>query len=121
MDLQKKIWSKLVVCLTRKNNWSGQDFDKNFLDSKHVLKVYFKLSRKNPDFGFLPLPSEPVWLKTPYLSAKLSIESQLSTKQRSVNKLDYVLRQLPESLWVKDFKLEQLFQPIKNSRPTEIT
>ena len=26
---------------------SGQDFDKNFLDSKHVLKVYFKPIRKN--------------------------------------------------------------------------
>ena len=29
---------------------SGQDFGKNFLDSKHVLKVYFKPSMKNPDF-----------------------------------------------------------------------
>ena len=46
---------------------SGQDFDKNFLDSKPILKVYLKLSRKNPDFGFLPLPSEPVWLKNLYL------------------------------------------------------
>ena len=40
-------------------NWvpdsSGQDFDKNFLDSKHVLKVYFKPGRKNQDFWFLPL------------------------------------------------------------------
>ena len=26
---------------------SGQDFGKNFLDSKHVLKVYFKPSRQN--------------------------------------------------------------------------
>ena len=43
------------------------NFDKNFLGSKHVLKVYFKLSKKNPDFGFLPLSSEPVWLKKPYL------------------------------------------------------
>jgi hypothetical protein len=47
---------------------SGQDFNKNFLDSKHVLKVYFKPGRKNPDFGFLPLPSKPVWLKNPYLN-----------------------------------------------------
>ena len=46
---------------------SGQDFDKNIFDSKHVLKVYFKPSRKNPDFIFLPLPSKPVWLKNPYL------------------------------------------------------
>jgi hypothetical protein len=47
---------------------SGQDFDKNFLDLKHVLKVYFKPSWKNPDFGFLPLPSVLVWLKKPYLT-----------------------------------------------------
>jgi hypothetical protein len=46
---------------------SGQEFDKKFLDSKHVLKVYFKPSRKNPDFGFLPLPSKLVRLKNPYL------------------------------------------------------
>jgi hypothetical protein len=46
---------------------SGQDFDKNFLASNLVLKMYFKPSRKNPDFGFLPLPSKPVWLKNPYL------------------------------------------------------
>ena len=43
-------------------------FGKNFFDSKHELKVYFKPSRKNPDFIFLPLPSELVWLKIRYLS-----------------------------------------------------
>jgi hypothetical protein len=53
-------------------NWvpedcSGQDFDKKILDSKHVLKLYFKSSRKNPDFLFLPLPSELVWLKIHHL------------------------------------------------------
>ena len=31
---------------------SGQEFDKRFLDSKHVLKMYFKPSRKNPDFFY---------------------------------------------------------------------
>ena len=46
---------------------SGQDFGKTFLDSKHVLKVYFKPSRKNQKFLFLPLPSLPVWLPTHYL------------------------------------------------------
>jgi hypothetical protein len=46
---------------------SGQEFDEKFLDSKHVLKVYFKPSRKNLDFGFLPLPSKLVRLKNPYL------------------------------------------------------
>ena len=39
-----------------------------FLDSNHVLKVYFKPSRKNQDFLFLPLSSVPVWLKIRYLS-----------------------------------------------------
>ena len=29
---------------------SGQDFGKNLIASKHVLMVYFKPSRKNPDF-----------------------------------------------------------------------
>ena len=32
---------------------------KNVCDSKHVLKVYFKPSRKNLDFGFLPFPFKP--------------------------------------------------------------
>ena len=40
-----------------------------FLDSNHVLKVYFKPSRKNQDFLFLPLCSVPVWLKIRYLNA----------------------------------------------------
>ena len=39
-----------------------------FLDSNHVLKVYFKSSRKNQDFLFLPLPSVRVWLKIRYLT-----------------------------------------------------
>jgi hypothetical protein len=46
---------------------SGQDFSKKFLDSKHVLKVYFKPSRKNQNFLFLPLCSELVWLKILHL------------------------------------------------------
>ena len=29
--------------------------------------MYFKPSRKNPDFGFLPLPSKPAWLKNDHL------------------------------------------------------
>jgi hypothetical protein len=45
----------------------GQEFDEKFLDSKHVLKVYFKPSRENQDFGFLPLPSKLVRLTNPYL------------------------------------------------------
>ena len=47
---------------------SGQDFGKKFLDSKHVLKVYFKPRRKNQKKIFLPLPSVPVWLNICYLS-----------------------------------------------------
>ena len=56
----------------RSKNWictwflsSGQDFDKNVLDSKHVLKVYFKPSRK--DFVFLLDPILPVWVKILHL------------------------------------------------------
>ena len=45
----------------------GREFDKTFLDSKYVLKVYFKHRVKNPDFGFLPHPSKPAWLKNDHL------------------------------------------------------
>ena len=48
---------------------SGQNFGKKFLDSKHVLKVYFKPSRKNQIFLFEPLSSVLVWLKILLLSA----------------------------------------------------
>ena len=41
-----------------------------FLDSKHVLKLYLKPSRKNPKKNFLPLCSELVWLKILHLSIK---------------------------------------------------
>jgi hypothetical protein len=51
---------------------SGQEFDEKFLNSKHVLKVYFKPSRKNPDFGFLPLPSNLVRLTNPILNREIS-------------------------------------------------
>ena len=50
---------------------SAQEFDKKFLDSKHVLKVYFKPSRKKKYFSFLPLPILPVWLKFLHLSRLL--------------------------------------------------
>ena len=46
---------------------SGQDFSKKFLDSKHVLKVYLKPSRKKIFFSFLPLSSELVRLKILHL------------------------------------------------------
>ena len=59
---------------------SGQDFGKNFLDSKHVLKLYFKPSRKNPYFLFLSLPSEPLWLKICHL-IKTTIVSQLGLRK----------------------------------------
>ena len=45
--------------------------DKNFLDSKHVLKVYFKPSRKDKDFVFITVPILPVWVKIGYFRKKL--------------------------------------------------
>ena len=45
-----------------------QEFDEKFLDSKHVLKVYFKPISKNKDFVFLPVPILPFWLKIGHLS-----------------------------------------------------
>ena len=45
---------------------SGQGFNKNFLDSKHVL-LQAQL-KKNPDFGFLPpLLPKPVSVKNGHL------------------------------------------------------
>ena len=45
-------------------------------DSKYVLKVYFKPSRKNNKKIFLPLPSELVWLKILHLNQKNSKSRQ---------------------------------------------
>jgi hypothetical protein len=50
---------------------SEKDVDKNFLASKHVLKVYFKPSRKNQDFLFLPLPSKLASMKNGHIFIKL--------------------------------------------------
>ena len=50
---------------------SGQDFDKKFLDLKHVLKVYFKPLRKNQKFWFLPIPSKLASLKNDHLSKNI--------------------------------------------------
>ena len=63
--LIEKIWpsEKLSTWLLS----SGQDFGKKFLDSKHVLKVYLKTSRKSQIFLFLPLSSVLVWLRIPHL------------------------------------------------------
>ena len=48
----------------RLKNWvpdcSGQEFDEKILVSEHVLKVYFKPSRQNKDFVFLPDPILPL-------------------------------------------------------------
>ena len=47
----------------------GQELDERFLDSKHGLKVYFKPSRNNQDFLFLPLPSKLASMRNDHLSA----------------------------------------------------
>ena len=55
---------------------SGQDFGKKFVVSKHILKVYFKPSRKKPDLFFIfstllcPYPNENVPLLRPYFIPK---------------------------------------------------
>jgi hypothetical protein len=48
---------------------SGQEFDERFLDSKHVLKVNCKPSRKNKDLVSLQVPILPGWLKILHLRA----------------------------------------------------
>jgi hypothetical protein len=65
-DRRTHFWNYYLWYAEKLSTWllsAGLDFLKNVLNSKHVLKVYFKHSRKNPDFLFLPLPSEPIWLK----------------------------------------------------------
>jgi hypothetical protein len=59
---------------------SEQEFDEKFLDSKHVLKVYFKPSRKNQNFGFLPLSSKLVRLTNPYLMPKVPYSYEVNGK-----------------------------------------
>ena len=46
---------------------SGQDFGKKLLDSKHVLKVYFKPRRKNQKLLFFPLCSVVVGVRILHL------------------------------------------------------
>ena len=73
-------WEKIYGCVSRECKWpwmvwkwqpkllsSGQHFNNNFLDSKHVLKVYFKPSRKNQDFLILPRPSKLGSMKNDHL------------------------------------------------------
>ena len=76
----------MFVCLFAENKaeklstWllrSGQEFDKKFLDSKQVLKVYFNPSMKNKDFVFLGVPFLPGWLKILFL-----IKGAISIMQR---------------------------------------
>ena len=55
-------------------NLIGKLFNKNFLDSKHILKVHFKPGRKNIDFEFLPLPTLPVSVKNGHLNQDFSVQ-----------------------------------------------
>jgi hypothetical protein len=56
---------------------SGQEFDEKFLDSKHVLKVNFKPSRKQKYFVLLPVPILPGRLKILHLKQLLYPMSQI--------------------------------------------
>ena len=73
IDCLTRFWKYYQIWHAEKlSTWllsSWQDFGKNFLDSKrHVyFKAYFKPSRKKSRFWFLPLSSEPVWLKIHHL------------------------------------------------------
>ena len=82
-------------------NWllsSGQDFGKKFLDSKHVLKVYLKPSRKNPKISFLPLCSELVRLKI------LHLNRGIKWRCLQVNKYESFLR-IVNKLWLDGKKV----------------
>ena len=77
--------SKIFCQIWQAEKWrtwylsSGQEFDENFLDSKHVFKVYFKPSRKNKDFVFLPDPILPGWLKILHLNCYSHFQVKSST------------------------------------------
>ena len=73
---------------------SGQDFDKNFLDSKHFLKVYFKPSRKNQDFLFLPLPLKPVSLANGHLRVRENTKYQNKKEQTNLDLMTTLSRTL---------------------------
>ena len=62
---------------------SGQEFDEKFLDSKHVLKVYFKPSRKKKYFIFLAIPILPGRLKILHLTNKSKIMNNLKLPNRN--------------------------------------
>ena len=79
---------------------SGQKFDQNFLDSKNILKVYFKPSRKDKDFVFLPVPILPVWVKIGYLNVSVHFWHFLSSK-RSLGKVVIVTVNFSRSMMVK--------------------
>ena len=95
-------WKELKIIRTSKfdrlKNWvctwllsSGQEFDEKFLDSKHVLKVYFKPSRKNRKNLLLPLSSELLWLKILHLYLAFHVR----TNVRQMRLLENVKRQIP--------------------------
>ena len=87
MSLKSSIMSKLdhqmslvetISKFDKLSTWllsSEQEFDEMFLDSKHVLKVYFKPSRKNQDVFFLPLPLQPVSLANGHLNDLMAYHS----------------------------------------------
>ena len=59
------------------------------LESKHFLKVYFKHSRKNQDFWFLPLSSKPGSMKKDHLnisicSKKIFWDSQMLENHKRI-------------------------------------
>ena len=74
------------ISLKRKTekSCSEQDFNKNFIDSKHVLNEYFKPKKKNSDFGFLPLKTWPVFVKNDHLRSHWSKSSSFNTVLVSV-------------------------------------
>ena len=81
LDVKNLKWSCHLKTANKKaEKWctcylsSWQEFDENFLDSKHL----FKSSRKNKDFVFLPVPILPVWVKIGHLNW-LDVETVLSS------------------------------------------
>ena len=64
---------------------SGQDFDNNFLDLKHDLKVYFKPSRKNLYFCFTSSLLTSLTENSPLFITKIAIETDKFITSRLIS------------------------------------
>ena len=121
-----RIWIEVArpLCETtnkfdRLKSGSGQEFEENFLDSKHVLKVYFKPSRKKIfcifTTSYFACPAENSPLKT-YLKTSLNkialyyVQFRPSTIDKGI--LEYQLEEISsntfKACWIEKTRQDQI-------------